>query len=131
MTLRRASKFVGLSRCKASRFRIISTSGLRRLLVRLGSYGSVASDSLIALEGLLAGSVFTDRDLLRPLIGRMTPACSSMANGGCEWGRGGDRLRSFLMAVLRVVLRVLLRMLLRMTMLRVNARADAFVVRSR
>ena len=84
---------MGLSRCKASRFRIISTSGLRRLLVRLGSYGSVASDSLIALEGLLVGSVFTDRDLLRPRMGRMTPACSYMANGGCEWGRGGDRLR--------------------------------------
>ena len=38
----------------------------------------------------------TDLDLLRPLIGRITPACSSMANGGCDCGLGGDLLRSLI-----------------------------------
>ena len=82
---------MGLSHCKASLFRISSTAGLRPLLVRLSSaYGSVASEALLSR----AGSVATDRNRLRPLIGSMTPACSSMTNGGCECGIGGDLLRS-------------------------------------
>ena len=47
-----------------------------------------------------------------------------MANGGCEWGRGGDLLRSVLVAVVAAVVALLLMM----TMRRASARVGVFVV---
>ena len=122
MILLRASKFVGLSRCKASLFRISSTTGLRLLLLVLlssGSYGSVACEALLSR----AGSVAKERGLLRPLFGRIMPACSSMASGGCDCGLGGDLLRS-----LAALLLMMTMLLLMMTMLRAGARVDVLSV---